>query len=341
MLGLSCASIEDVGERMLAGEPELELQDAGTAALLIGLDVVDDEVVWAAGTGGTYARTVDGGRQWEVGIVPGADSLQFRDVHAVDRETALLLSIGEGESSRIYRTNDGGESWETVFVNGIPAGFFDCFDFWPDGRGVAFSDAVEGRFPLAVTDDARSWMARWGPEAQTNEGGFASSGTCLVMLGDQTVLIGTGNAERARVLRSDDGGANWEAVETPIVGGEGAGIFTLAFSDERRGVAMGGDLTQPDGFTDNAAVTEDGGRTWRAASRPNFAGAVYGAAYVPGTSTVVAVGPNGMSFSHDDAAAWMPADTLSYWSVDFASAASGWAVGPDGRIVKIRFEPDE
>lgn len=337
LLSAGCRTAGDSLYGALEGAPIVEQQDSGTDELLIGLHAVDDRVVWASGTGGTFVRTVDGGRSWHAGVVAGADTLQFRDVHAQDADVAWLLSIGTGPSSRIYRTTDGGATWREVFVSSIDEAFFDCFDFWPDRGGIAFSDAVGGRFPLAFTRNGETWSARSGPEAQDSEGGFAASGTCLITMGDRTVFIGTGNAEIARVLRSEDGGRTWQGTPTPLVSGEAAGITSLAFRDERHGAALGGDLTQPEAFTDNVAVTEDGGRTWHLAGRPSFAGAVYGSSYVPGTSTIVAVGPNGMSYSHDDAASWRAVDSLSYWSVDFFNATAGWAVGPDGRIAKLRF----
>ena len=336
-LSVGCGTAGDSLQGALEGEPILEQQDSGTDELLIGLHAVDDRIVWASGTGGTFVRTVDGGRSWHAGVIPDADTLQFRDIHAQDADVAWLLSIGTGPASRVYRTTDGGETWREVFTSSIDEAFFDCFDFWPDGGGIAFSDAVDGRFPLAFTENGEMWSARSGPQAQDGEGGFAASGTCLITTGQNTVLIGTGNAETARVLRSEDRGETWQAFSTPLVSGNAAGITSLAFSDERRGAALGGDLTQPEAFMDNVAVTEDGGRTWHLAARPSFPGAVYGSSYVPATSTIVAVGPNGMSYSHDDAASWRAADSLSYWSVDFVNATAGWAVGPNGRIAKVQF----
>src|SRR5687768_1591232 len=71
-------------------------QTSGTNALLIAVSPVNDNVVWASGARGTWLRTNDGGANWVRGTVPGADSLQFRDVHAVNANTAYLLSIGNG-----------------------------------------------------------------------------------------------------------------------------------------------------------------------------------------------------------------------------------------------------
>ena len=74
-----------------------------------GLSVVSPTVAWISGTKGTYARTNNSGKTWSVGIVPGAEKLDFRDVEAFGEETAYLLSAGQGDASRIYKTTDGGK----------------------------------------------------------------------------------------------------------------------------------------------------------------------------------------------------------------------------------------
>ncbi|HEX6631552.1 MAG TPA: hypothetical protein VF048_10685, partial [Gemmatimonadaceae bacterium] len=91
--------------------PTLEPQQSGTTALLQAVSPVSEQVVWVSGHRGTWARTLDGGVTWQAGRVPGADTLQFRDVYAASADTAVLLSAGPGALSRIYRTTDGGRSW--------------------------------------------------------------------------------------------------------------------------------------------------------------------------------------------------------------------------------------
>ena len=61
---------------------KLDEQLSNTRSLLIGLSPVDTDVVWASGTGGTVVRTTNGGSTWEAIVVPGADTVQFRDIHA-------------------------------------------------------------------------------------------------------------------------------------------------------------------------------------------------------------------------------------------------------------------
>jgi len=320
----------------------LTTQASGTDALLIGMGIVSDSIVWLGGTNGTWARTTDGGLTWHTGVVPGADSLQFRDAHGIDASTAYLLSIGNGPQSRIYRTGDGGTTWTLLFRSEDQTAFFDCFGFWDDSSALAFSDSFEGRFRIISTTDGATWTAISPdvlPAAADGEGAFAASGTCLVTHGDSTAWIGTGASDNgARVLRTTDRGRTWSVASTPIVRGPSAGIASLAVRSPLELAALGGDIAQPDSVMDNVALSTDAGETWTLGARTPFPGAVYGAAYVPGapTAALVAVGPGGVALSNDGAQTWTLLDTLNHWSVGFASPSRGWAVGPGGRITSIR-----
>jgi len=313
----------------------------GSRVLFIGVAPVSGQVAWLAGTRGTWARTTDGGTSWVTGTVPGADSLQFRDVHAADALTAWLLSIGNGEDSRIYHTTDGGRTWEEQYRNTDPRAFYDCVAFWDSRRGVVISDAIGDSIVMRRTDDGgRSWAPVPGlPKAVEGEGHFAASGTCLVTMGSNHAWFGSGAGRVARVGRTADGGRTWQVAGTPIIQDTPtAGITTLAFFDEQNGLALGGDLGRPGDSTDNVAVTADGGATWRLAGRPSFPGPVYGSAVVPGQArTVVAVGPRGASLSRDAGQTWQPLDDRNFWSVGFAPDGTGWLVGTGGRIVRLRW----
>jgi photosystem II stability/assembly factor-like uncharacterized protein len=320
--------------------PRLESQTSGTTARLQAIAIVSPTVVWASGARGTYVRTTDGGKTWHAAVVPGADSLEFRDLHATSADRALLLSIGTGDKSRIYRTIDGGKSWTVVWQNTDPNAFYDCLDFQGD-VGVALSDASGGTFPIQQTvDGGRTWKPFAPPgyeqiRAIDGEGAFAASGTCVLIRPDGSVMFGT--AKGGRVIRI--GPSKSEVVETPIVHGDMAGIATMAFRYGGVGVAAGGDLARADAATDNVIVTKDGGKTWTLGGRPPFPGAIFGVAYVPGRQrTIVAVSPKGSAWSADDGSSWKPLDGQSHWSVAFGADGAGWMVGPEGRITKIRFE---
>ena len=324
--------------------PMLVAQASGTTALLQAVSAVDDRVAWVSGHRGTWARTRDGGATWQTGSVPDGDSLQFRDVHALDADNAWLMSAGPGEASRIYHTRDGGQTWTRQFINTDEGAFYDCLDFWDESTGAAFSDASGGRTVILTTADAgRTWSHvphEAVPAPLPNEGGFAASGTCLVTSGPLHGWIGTGNSTVARVFRTTDRGRSWTAAPTPLVTGEAAGITTVAFRDTANGLVLGGALNRMDDLTDNVAATRDGGRTWTLVARPTFAGPVFGSAWVPGADrpTLVAVGPKGAALTRDDGLTWSAVDTVSYWAVGFASPRAGWAVGPNGRITRISLE---
>ena len=79
--------------------------------------------------------------------------MDFRDIEAFDANTAYVLSIGEGENSRIYKTTDGGENWKLQFKNTDKKAFFDALAFWDKDTGMAMSDPVDGKYVLIETKD--------------------------------------------------------------------------------------------------------------------------------------------------------------------------------------------
>ncbi len=328
-----------------AGPPTISNQESNSEALFIGISIVDDATAWISGTAGSFGITTDGGQSWRIATVPGADSLQFRDVHAVNANTAYLLSIGNGEQSRIYKTIDGGQNWILQFSNPEPNGFFDCIDFWDESSGMAFSDSFEGSFFIIKTIDGGENWTRIPPDvlpaALEGEGSFAASGTCLMTQGENTVRIVTGAGGKSRVLTSTDRGESWSVVETPVTHGTpSSGLASTSFLNKSKGVVAGGEISAPDSTADSIAFTEDGGNTWHVAGHTTFTGAVYGISYVPSqpTPTLVAAGPKGLDYSTDNGKTWNSLSTENYWSVAFAPSGKGWATGTEGKILRIEFD---
>src|SRR5271156_5096200 len=142
LLFASCAFADDHWKDL---HLKLTPQSSGTTQLLIAVSPVDSRVVWAAGTGGTYVVTTDGGNTWRAAVVPGAESLQFRDVKGVSDKVAYLMSIPNTSGTtdfRIYKTVDGGATWKIDFTNHTKNAFYDCFAFWSPNRGITQSDSV-------------------------------------------------------------------------------------------------------------------------------------------------------------------------------------------------------
>jgi photosystem II stability/assembly factor-like uncharacterized protein len=318
------------------------LQSSGTTERLRAVSAVSRWVAWASGNRGTCVRTTNGGKTWQALRVPGADSLDFRDVEAFGDNTAYLLSIGEGERSRIYKTTDGGSHWTMQFMNRNSKAFFDAFAFWDANNGIAVSDAVEGHLVIIkTTNGGATWMeilSKKIPSALPGEGAFAASGTSITVQGRNRVWIGTG-VKTARVYRSIDGGNTWTVSQTPILSdNESSGIFSVAFKDTENGVIVGGDYRREAEARQNAATSNDGGRTWKVVIASPPAGFRSAVVFVPGTAapTLIAVGPSGSDYSVDNGATWKGLGTEGFHAVSFAGRENaGWAVGESGRIAKL------
>lgn len=313
-----------------------QVQTIQSQADFRGLSVVSPKVAWVSGTKGTYARTIDSGKTWTVGTVPDAENLDFRDVETFGEETAYLLSAGPGDASRIYKTADGGKSWTKQFQSKEARSFFDAMAFWDEKNGIALGDPVDGRFQLIATDDGG---ANWKPLASKNlphslpnEGAFAASGTCLVTFGKDDVWFATGGAKVARVFHSGDRGRTWEVSDTPIMAGvPSAGIFSFAFRDKKNGIIVGGDYRKPNDVGATAAVTADGGKTWKLLDKR----LPYRSAVAWAKDRWIAVGTSGSHASMDSGDTWKLLDRENYNSVAFALTGEGWTVGPKGRIARF------
>src|SRR4051794_18374392 len=122
----------DARMRTLSGKTvyKWDLKKSDLNVRLRGVSVFSSRIVWVSGDKGSYARSIDGGATWQKGVVPGAEDLDFRDIEAQGAEIALVLSIGNGDKSRIYKTTDGGKSWTMTFRNQTPGAFFDAMAFW-------------------------------------------------------------------------------------------------------------------------------------------------------------------------------------------------------------------
>ncbi|HLH31897.1 MAG TPA: alpha/beta hydrolase-fold protein, partial [Terriglobia bacterium] len=310
-------------------------QRSGVTVRLRGVSAVDSHIVWASGNKGTFLQTTDGGNHWKSGAVAGADDLDFRDVHGVDASTAYLMSAGEGEKSRIYKTIDAGQSWALQFTNHDPKAFFDGFAFWDATHGIAFSDPVDGKFPILRTSDGDTWTSIPSenlPRALPGEAAFAASGSSITVNGRNDVWFATSGAV-ARVFHSEDRGMTWSVAETPIVSGSAsAGIFSITFINRKEGFIAGGDYQKEKESNANFAWTKDGGRTWTLGPKlPGYRSAI--AAISTSPAYLIAVGPSGVDHWSVKDNAWNSETEIGFDAISFVTSLNyGWAVGPNGRI---------
>src|SRR5436190_19385418 len=97
----------------IAAGQKIEVVASGKTTSLRGLSVVDDNVIWASGSNGQDARSIDGGKTFEWMTVTGYDQRDFRDIEAFNANTALVMAVSE--PAVILKTKDGGKTWKQVF----------------------------------------------------------------------------------------------------------------------------------------------------------------------------------------------------------------------------------
>lgn len=314
-----------------------------------GLSPVNEKVVWISGTNGTVLRTTDSGSTWtnvspKFAATENASDFQFRDIQAFSRTTAVTLSIGEGNLSRIYITSDGGKNWKRTFVNEEETAFYDCMSFETrkgrESHGVAMSDPVQGKFRLLETwDGGVHWAIvsnNTMPPALEGEFGFAASGTCIEAAAGRWYLA-TGGVDPGRIFYTTSPSVShgWQVANSSIAGGAAAGVFSVRFRDTRHGIAVGGDYEQPTASNNTAAWSSDGGANWhKADSFPR--GYRSGVSWIPGRRQVaVAVGTSGSDFTIDGGRNWAGIANGTFDAVECVRKDICWASGSGGRVARL------
>ena len=229
-----------------------DLQPSHTTASLRGIHALGGGVAWASGTEGTVLRTTDDGLSWQrCPTPPAAEHLDFRGIQAFDRDTALVMSSGKGDLSRLYKTTDGCQTWKLVFTNPDKDGFWDAVSFstvlndrarLPAYRnGIIIGDPVNGKFvEFFTTGTGEQWHKAddtTAASARNGENLFAASNSSLISFssGDSIFVTAGKSGSRSRVLSEyveHDPHVSWKYVggDIPLQSGDSAGAFSVATS---------------------------------------------------------------------------------------------------------------
>jgi photosystem II stability/assembly factor-like uncharacterized protein len=311
------------------------VKSTGVDSILRGVAVAvihGKTTIWVTGTKGTLLRSTDGGENWQKCVIPDEEPRDFRGVQTFDGSTAYVMASGAGEKSGIYKTADGGHTWEQQYKDTRTSFFLDAIACSDETHCVALSDPVDGKFLLLRTEDGKNWEElprEHMPNALPKEGAFAASNSGLLVFENHELYFGTGG-QKARVFHSTDMAQTWTVSETPILSGKASeGIFSIVRAGDTV-VAVGGDYAAPTHREKTAAYSTDQGKTWKLSSRlpGGFRSAVE--TFDAGFLTV---GPNGAETSRDGEK-WEPIGGPNLNALNF-SYGKGWAVGAAGVVAKF------
>jgi len=232
-----------------AHQPIITILDSGHRTSLRGLSVVNDNIIWASGSNGTVARSLNGGKNFEWLTVKGYEARDFRDVEAFDANTAIIMAVAE--PAVILKTRDGGATWKEVFRDTAKGMFLDAMDFVGD-NGVVIGDPVANKIFLGYTKNGGdSWEVSKILDkipAADGEAFFASSGTNVVyMQGKFAVFVSGGK-------KSNYYNSSSIIYPLPLLQGkESTGANSIALQ-QLNGVIVGGDFAKDTMTTGNCVL---------------------------------------------------------------------------------------
>jgi photosystem II stability/assembly factor-like uncharacterized protein len=214
---------------------------------------IDDKQGWAVGHDGVILHTSDGGETWalqlsgraandlliaamerRVAAQPASEDAKkllaeaqrykeqgpdkpFLDVWFADAQNGYVV----GAYNLIFRTADGGKTWESWFDRTDNPKFFNLYAIRPAAGGLFI--AGEGGLVLKLDSAAQRFRALTIP--------YNGSFFGVVDAAPSVVVFGL----RGTVYRSDDGGSTWAKVDAglpaSIVGATRTGEGTTLFAD--------------------------------------------------------------------------------------------------------------
>jgi len=187
-----------------ATHAQWQIQDSHSTASFRGVHNVGNGIVWVSGTEGTVLRTTDDGQTWQrCTTPPNAEKLDFRGIQAFDQNTAIVMSSGKGDLSRLYKTTDGCKTWKLLFTNPDKDGFWDAIQFADKIHGFVLGDPVpvagstKKRVVFKQTiDGGRTWIS-WERKVSDfaigeDTAAFAASNSSMIAQDRFHAVVATG-----------------------------------------------------------------------------------------------------------------------------------------------------
>ena len=257
---------------------------------------------------------------------PSAGISRLDDVFFVNVETGWTIS-SEG---RVFRTTNGGGSWDTALVSadGLRSiGFFD-----PENGILGTLSTDSNKVMYRTTNHGVNWSV------VTNFPAPWPMGICGIFILNENSAIACGRFSLpARIVKTTDKGATWTAslVDTSLANA----LVDCYFWDENNGIAVGGHSSTGSFIGSFSVVlkTTDGGSTWvRVFRSPRQFEQCWKISYRPGGSVFVSVERYGSGISNilkstDLGSQWseIPFRTYREQGIGFINENTGWIGGQD------------
>ena len=180
----------------------------------------------SAGVGNGVFRSLDGGDTWTNVGLEGSERIHRIITHPTDPAVAYVAAMGpawsDGEVRGIFRTRDGGRTWDRILYVNERTGAGDLImdpsnpnklfaAMWEFRRWPWFFESGGPGSGLYVTYDGGDSWVRYTEDDGLPPGNLGRIGLAVAP-SNPDVVYALVEAEKSELIRSEDGGRSWETI---------------------------------------------------------------------------------------------------------------------------------
>jgi photosystem II stability/assembly factor-like uncharacterized protein len=317
----------------LSAQYQIKELTAQKGVSIRALSVPSEKIIWASGSKGMVAKSINEGVSFEWMQVKGYEKRDFRAMYAWNDQEAIIVAVAS--PAVILKTTDGGFSWSKVYENSDSSMFLDAIHFSDSKHGTVIGDPIDGHlFILTTNNKGLTWNKIQNNYFKTNlnngEAFFASSNSNLVNMGKEIVFVTGGLSSRL-----------WKegkAEALPLLQGTSStGANSIAISPNGKlMVIVGGDFTNDKLKTQNIVGYQNQSQKkqqqWELLSMSSPNGYKSCVEFLD-DNILITCGTSGVDLSKDRGASWEKMSDASFHVVKKHATKKGfYLAGAGGRI---------